>query len=346
LRGGFTTGDYKVRFYLVNGEPFYREDHNTSDPNSPDPMTPTGACPDGNPPAYTCPVGKQLAPLELAAAPGEVIRLRILNGCSDMVMPLHMAEHPIHLLALDGVNFTATRTITTEDSPLWDGVVDYSEAATSLVLAPANRADFLLQAGAPGTYELVQLAQYGEQFLAADRKVIARLTVAGEAMDMALPTTLPEPGRNYPLITTDELVSSDYEVKFEMQFMGPLNPYVGLDFMVNQGIYKESVISRQVLVGTAEQWRLRAVMTDEGHPFHIHVNPFEVISIAGRPQPPGTIMDTVWVPKPSDPMASDPPDPGVVIRMRFREWLGKSVYHCHILPHEDAGMMQNFMIES
>jgi FtsP/CotA-like multicopper oxidase with cupredoxin domain len=30
--------------------------------------------------------------------------------------------------------------------------------------------------------------------------------------------------------------------------------------------------------------------------------------------------------------------------MRFKEWLGKSVFHCHILPHEDTGMMQNFLI--
>ncbi|HXJ92092.1 MAG TPA: multicopper oxidase domain-containing protein, partial [Terriglobia bacterium] len=29
---------------------------------------------------------------------------------------------------------------------------------------------------------------------------------------------------------------------------------------------------------------------------------------------------------------------------RFKEWTGKSVFHCHILPHEDTGMMQNFLI--
>ncbi len=32
---------------------------------------------------------------------------------------------------------------------------------------------------------------------------------------------------------------------------------------------------------------------DEGHPFHIHVNSFEVISVDGKPVPPGTIQDTV-----------------------------------------------------
>jgi suppressor of ftsI len=72
----------------------------------------------------------------------------------------------------------------------------------------------------------------------------------------------------------------------------------------------------------------------EGHPFHIHVNSFEVISVGGQEQPPGTVLDTVWVPAGSE----------VLIRMKFRQWTGKSVFHCHILPHEDTGMMQNFLI--
>jgi FtsP/CotA-like multicopper oxidase with cupredoxin domain len=30
--------------------------------------------------------------------------------------------------------------------------------------------------------------------------------------------------------------------------------------------------------------------------------------------------------------------------MRFKEFTGKAVFHCHILPHEDTGMMENFLI--
>jgi hypothetical protein len=33
------------------------------------------------------------------------------------------------------------------------------------------------------------------------------------------------------------------------------------------------------------------------------------------------------------------------IRMGFKEFIGKSVFHCHILPREDTGMMQNFLIK-
>ena len=50
--------------------------------------------------------------------------------------------------------------------------------------------------------------------------------------------------------------------------------------------------------------------------------------------PPGTIQDTVWV----------PPDQTAIIRIRFKQWTGKTVYHCHIIPHEDVGMMANYLI--
>jgi FtsP/CotA-like multicopper oxidase with cupredoxin domain len=66
------------------------------------------------------------------------------------------------------------------------------------------------------------------------------------------------------------------------------------------------------------------------------------MSIAELAQPPGTIMDTVWVPKP--PTSDGSTRAESIVRMRFVEWTGKSVYHCHILPHEDTGMMNNFII--
>ena len=59
-----------------------------------------------------------------------------------------------------------------------------------------------------------------------------------------------------------------------------------------------------------------------------------MISIGGVKQPPGLILDTIWVPI----------NQTVVVRMRFEEYVGKSVYRCHILPHDDTGMMQNFLI--
>ena len=108
--------------------------------------------------------------------------------------------------------------------------------------------------------------------------------------------------------------------------------------MVNNQLYDEQAIDMTVDLSSAEEWRISVPDEQnggsEGHPFHVHVNSFEVISIDGKSQPPGMIHDTIWVQKNTE----------VIIRMRFRQWTGKSVYHCHILPHEDTGMMQNFLI--
>ena len=86
-------------------------------------------------------------------------------------------------------------------------------------------------------------------------------------------------------------------------------------------------------LGTAEEWTLINT-SPESHPFHIHVNSFEVVSINGVAPATTRYVDTVLI----------PPNGQVVFRSRFKQFAGKSVYHCHILPHEDTGMMGNLML--
>jgi FtsP/CotA-like multicopper oxidase with cupredoxin domain len=311
LQGGFTTGDYKLRYFLLNGRPFFKEEHNKDKPMEP--------------------LATQLPVQRFALRPGEVVRVRVLNANSDDVMPLVVEGHDLYLLALDGVNFPAPRTL--PSAP-----IDGSYGQQQVLLAPANRAEFLLQAGDPGIYKIVQLTQTA-QFLESIDRVIAEIEVTGDPINppMAIPGELPTPSRHYPLIDPGEIVRRR-NIVFSGVFPGVLNPIIGLDFMINNSVYDVHAVPVVVQLGTAEEWRLSVPDAQhggsEGHPFHIHVNSFEVISIAGAAQPPGTIQDTIWVPAGTE----------VVIRMKFREWKGKSVLHCHILPHEDTGMMQNFLI--
>jgi suppressor of ftsI len=301
LKGGFTIGDYAERFYLLNGEPFFQETHANAQDNHPPVPTPT-----------------QLPVQQFKLAPGEVVRFRMLFGCSDNLMPIVVDGHELHLIAFDGVNFPAPHTV-----PI------YTEPT-----GPANRAEFLIQAGKPGRYAIRELAQ-DQQFLSSAAKTIAEIIVEGSAKNMALPTSLPTPKRYYPLI---DKVSKQRTLEFAGMFPAIKNPYVGADFTINGLLYAEEDVQQEIALGDAEEWTLKVADMDhggtEGHPFHIHVNHFEVISIAGVPQPPGTIKDTIWIPKASD----------VVIRIKFKDFRGKAVYHCHILPHEDTGMMQNFLI--
>lgn len=310
LTTGFTTGDYALRYYLLNGEPFFREEHNQADPVEP--------------------TATQMEVETITIQPGEVVRLRMLNACSDNLMPIMVEGHAMHLLALDGVNFPEVRTI-----PEYEGTTGNGQ----VLLAPANRAEFLIKGSeTPGTYKVMQLRQT-QQFLHSAQKTLCNIVVEGAPKDppMELPTALPYSPRNYPLITPGE-IKVTHSVEFGGTFPGVQNPYVGIDLYINGQLYDVEKISNTVGLNEAHEWRLKVGDKQhggtEGHPFHIHVNAFEVISIGGVEQPPGTFMDTIWVHQDSE----------VVVRQRYKQWTGKAVYHCHILPHEDTGMMANFMI--
>ena len=86
-------------------------------------------------------------------------------------------------------------------------------------------------------------------------------------------------------------------------------------------------------LGTAEEWTF-VNMTPFPRPMHVHVNPFQAVSVNSEPVPGRPWMDTMIVPA-----------AGVAtIRTRFEDFDGDFVMHCHILPHEDAGMMMNVRI--
>lgn len=83
-------------------------------------------------------------------------------------------------------------------------------------------------------------------------------------------------------------------------------------------------------LGTVEEWEIANVDTDMmDHPFHLHAAPFQVVSRNGKPEPYLAWKDTVLV-KGGET---------VRLRMRFKDFPGKSVYHCHVLDHEELGMM-------
>lgn len=301
---GFTTGDYALRYYLLNGEPFFKETHNNSNPTEP---TPT-----------------QMKAGQYTMRPGEVARFRILNGCSDLMIPLQVQGADMWLLGIDGNNYNEPR------------MKPYVMGAPQVFMGPANRAEFLIKAGKAGeVYNIVQLAQT-QQFLQAAQKTIATITVGGDPVEMEIPKSLPPITRDPP-IKDDEIKETRY-FTFSGRFPGVDNPVVGIDFMINNQLYEELATPTVVFLNECEEWHIivpEAIRGGtEGHPFHIHVNDFEVKSIAGIQQPPGTIQDTIWVAQ----------NTASVIRMRFKQWTGKSVFHCHILPHEDTGMMQNFLI--
>ncbi|HEY6421154.1 MAG TPA: multicopper oxidase domain-containing protein [Candidatus Binataceae bacterium] len=138
------------------------------------------------------------------------------------------------------------------------------------------------------------------------------------------------PSREYPLIRDDEIVA-----RRKVVFSSRRNSkriLTGFEFLVNGRLYDETSVDPTVKLGTAEEWTVVSD-SDGSHPLHVHVNSFEVLGVpwdaAYR-----RMHDTIWV----------PPYSQLKVRMRFKTWKGKTVYHCHVLPHEDSAMIQNFLI--
>ena len=112
--------------------------------------------------------------------------------------------------------------------------------------------------------------------------------------------------------------------------------------------YDPRRIDRTLVLGGVDEWTLTSF--GGGHPFHIHVNPFQIVDVldadgvdVSGPGDPnqsqyanlkGTWKDTLFV------------EEGQVIkiRTRYQRYIGEFVLHCHILDHEDKGMMQNVRI--
>ncbi len=100
-------------------------------------------------------------------------------------------------------------------------------------------------------------------------------------------------------------------------------------FFINGKQFDADRVDVQPKLGTVEEWTLRNTSSEQ-HPFHIHVNDFQVISIDGEPVRRARACRT----RSRCYRSKD-----VVIRTRFTDFTGKFVFHCHILNHEDNGMM-------
>ncbi|MEL0580163.1 multicopper oxidase family protein [Pectobacterium punjabense] len=130
--------------------------------------------------------------------------------------------------------------------------------------------------------------------------------------------------------------------------------------------YSPTQIDRPLVLGTAQEWQLQSYFVS--HPFHIHVNPFEIIqvldpdgndvSLPGAKESDGSISqyaglkgvwkDTLWIKSNIDGALESTDAPKgtykISIRTRYERYIGEFVLHCHILDHEDQGMMQNVVI--
>ena len=101
-----------------------------------------------------------------------------------------------------------------------------------------------------------------------------------------------------------------------------------------------AIITQQ---GTVEDWTIEN-RTKETHAFHMHQIHFAFMARNGVPVASKNVQDTVEIPG-WDGQSGTYPNIRVRMDFRYPESVGTYVYHCHILDHEDGGMMAKIEVD-
>jgi FtsP/CotA-like multicopper oxidase with cupredoxin domain len=121
-------------------------------------------------------------------------------------------------------------------------------------------------------------------------------------------------------------------------------------FFIDGKQFSEGHVDQTMAKDTVEEWTVvNTSLNSIMHPFHIHINPFQITHYYD-PNDPTTNQNPLpqpWVWSDTKPIpaakinAEGSVTPGYFkMRSRFADFVGKYVIHCHILGHEDRGMMQ------
>ena len=255
-------------------------------------------------------VNGQLQPV-VDIRPGEIQRWRLSNMEANNFLRIQVPQGmKAWMISTDG-NPTS-RPIPVDD----------------MLLPPAGRRTILVRKDAPGDL-VVQNIPWGTGKQAIAQQDLFTARTSGSARPaQSLPklqTVMPDL-RGLP-------VYNSRTVQFSVD--PPLPGSTVPQFLVNGMNYDAwgSKNLARMKLNTVEQWTLTNT-SPEYHPFHIHIQPFQVVSINGVPVQGVEYRDTVPIP----PMVNGVPGQ-VVIRQRYTNFTGRFVVHCHILFHEDNGMM-------
>jgi len=251
---------------------------------------------------------------------GEVQRWRILHaGWQDDIL-MDLEGHKLHPIARDGIPL-ARMDLTVPRKP--EQHTDYPDA---LLMAPGQRIDVLVQAGEPGTYALHSVP-YDQGYLPPTGP-IARILVEGEPLPMKLPARLSEK----PMDTIgEEEITGTRVIRFSANHPEAQTPlhWQNFQFFVDGKAFDPKRVDQRVRLGSVEEWTIVNDHSDD-HVFHIHTNDMEVIKINGEPLIEPIWMDTAIVPR----------NGSITFRSRFVDFKGLYVLHCHMMNHEELGMMQ------
>jgi FtsP/CotA-like multicopper oxidase with cupredoxin domain len=254
-------------------------------------------------------INGQLRPV-LTMRPGETQLWRLANVGADIFYQLQLDGYQFRVIGQDGV---PVPQVTSE---------------SSLLLPPGKRYDVLVTAGRSGRVALRTLVySNGPQGDGYPDTVLAHVRITGEPTEPLPPLTGAIP--TAPADLANAPIAVHRTVELSEDSAGTSFYINGKQFMMGDG----SVFATPAHVNTIEEWTITN-LAGEDHPFHLHTNHFQVMSINGVPQPYTHVQDLVPVPHATNGVPGQ-----VVIRVAFTDFPGKWMFHCHIAAHEDNGMM-------
>jgi len=241
----------------------------------------------------------------------ERVRLRLLNASSARIYQFGFADgREFALVGTDG------------------GLLPAPVSTTQIRLSPGERAEIVVTMR-PGERVVLRSSPPDLGVSAPIRRFVG----GDDRLDVlelrAAPTLAPSPElpaqlAEVPLVpVADAVATRDFRLA---------------DLKINGQPMDMTRIDLTATAGTVERWRVRAV---DGlpHNFHAHGVSFQVLSVNGHPPGPelGGWQDTVYL----------PPEQLVELAVQFGHHTDPAapyMYHCHLLSHEDSGMMGQFVV--
>jgi FtsP/CotA-like multicopper oxidase with cupredoxin domain len=261
---------------------------------------------------------------ELAARPGTVQRWRLLNASTARFYRVALDRHRLSVIGSDG------------------GLLDKPYGVAELLLAPGERADILVKVSrTPGVYRLRTLpysrgGMMGGGMMggaATPQATLLTLHVAGRKAIKRLPATIdPLAQRARPDL------SGAVRRRFVLGMGMGMGMGMGRGYINGHDYDVDPLVVRSQLPASGDAWELWTIDNPTGmdHPWHQHTNHAQVLSISGGDATYAALYtqapawkDTVIVPRGGS----------VTQLVKVSDWRGMAMFHCHIVEHEDIGML-------
>jgi FtsP/CotA-like multicopper oxidase with cupredoxin domain len=286
-------------------------------------------------------------PAVIRMRPGERQLWRVLNASAitylNLAVLFNRVPQPLELVAMDGVPMS-------HNDPTGESV----DPQSHIGLPPGARVEFIVT-GPPGgqsgllVTRTVDTGPGGENDPNRALAMIVASPAAPEPRSRleSSPQPLPVPSEPWLGSLAPVRVRRLY---FSEKLAIPNDPTSAVEFyltvdgqepkMFDMSSEIPNIVAQQ---GTVEDWIIEN-RSNELHAFHIHQLHFLLLDYMGKPVNENFLRDTVNVPYYNGRALAYP---SVRLRMDFRDpgIVGTFVYHCHLLEHEDRGMMGTIRVD-